>query len=105
MVARGAAAEQAEKIAGDIAAAFDLLPSAAVLATRDGSFCHINAAARALLATGQLTSLTALLGEPALAEDLLNRTEAAGTVVLTRTLPVRLGSRDIRLTLKRLNRR
>ncbi len=104
VVARSGAAEEAGKAAEDIVAAFDLLPSAAVLASRDGTFLHLNAAALALLGPGQQASLEAVLGELALAVDLLDRAEAAGTVALTRALSVRLGRRDIRLTLKRLNR-
>jgi PAS domain S-box-containing protein len=103
VVARQAAAE-AGQTADEIAQAFDLLPSAAGLAAREGTFRHLNAAALALLAAGRRTSLAALLGDPALAEDLLNRTEAAGTVGVTRPLAVKLGKRDIRLTLRRLNR-
>jgi PAS domain S-box-containing protein len=96
-------AEAAAKTAGDIATAFDLLPSAAVLATRDGTFRHLNASALALLGPAQRLSLAGALGDPALAEDLLNRTDAAGTAVAVRSVPVRLGKRDIRITLKRLD--
>jgi PAS domain S-box-containing protein len=102
VVARQAAAE-AGQTAEDIAQAFDLLPAAAGLAARDGTFRHLNAAALALLGIGQRTSLAAVLGDPPLAEDLLNRTEAAGTVAVTRPLAVKLGKRDIRLTLKRMD--
>jgi len=96
-------AEAAARTAGDIANAFDLLPSAAVLAMRDGTFRHLNAAALSLLGASQRLSLAAALGDPALADDLLNRTEAAGTAVAVRSVPVRLGRRDIRITLKRLD--
>lgn len=102
VVARQAAAE-AEQTAGEISQAFGILPSAVGLAARDGTFRHLNAAALSLLGLGQRSSLAAVLGDPALAEDLLNRTEAAGTLAVTRPLAVKLGRRDIRLTLKRLN--
>ncbi len=104
VVARQAEAEEAGQTAQEIVEAFDLLPAAAVLVTRDGTIRHANAAALALLAPGQQTSLEAILADAALAEDLLNRTEAAGTVVVTRPLGVKLGQRDIRITLRRLNR-
>lgn len=104
VVARQAAAQEAGQRADDIAEAFDLLPAAALLVTRDGTIRHANAAAMALLSPGQRTSLDDVLGDPALAEDLLNRTEAAGTLALIRPLAVKLGRRDIRITLRRLNR-
>ena len=103
-VARHSAAGQVQKTAEDIAAAFDLLPSAAILVARDGSILHLNAAALVLLGAGQRASLAALLGEATSAEDLLARTEAAGTVSLVKPLKVRLGKRDIRLTARLLNR-
>ena len=101
IIARNAA-DVESSTGGDLAAAFDLLPSAAILAGRDGGFRHLNAAALALLGPGQRASLAALLGDVALAGDLLTRTDAAGTLVLTRALSVRVGTRDIRLTMKRL---
>jgi PAS domain S-box-containing protein len=104
VTARHGASGQAATRAEDAAAAFDQLPAAAALAGRDGTFSHLNAAARALLLPGQRSGLAFVLDDPALAADLLNRTEAAGTVALTRSLAVQFGRRDIRLTLKRLNR-
>jgi PAS domain S-box-containing protein len=103
VTARRAAADEAGQTAGEIVQAFDLLPSAALLAARDGSLRHLNAAALALLGPGQRSSLDAVLGDSVLAEDLLNRAEAAGVAVITRTLAVKLGPRDIRVTLRRLN--
>jgi len=103
-VAQRSAAPEAGKDTGDVAAAFDLLPSAALLAGRDGSIRQLNAAAQMMLAAGQRASLAALLGEQSAAEDLLARAEAAGTVVQHRALAVRLGTRDIRITARRLNR-
>ena len=103
-VARHSAAAEAQKISGDILTAFDLLPTAALLVARDGSIRHLNAAALLLLAAGQRATLSGLVGDRAVAEDMLIRVEAAGTVVSVRSLPVRLGSRDIRLTAKLLNR-
>jgi PAS domain S-box-containing protein len=96
-------AEAAARTVGDIATAFDLLPSAAILVLRDGGFRHLNAAALSLLGAAQRLSLAAALGDLALAEDLLNRTDAAGTAMAVRNVPVRLGRRDIRITLKRLD--
>ncbi len=104
VVARQPASAEAQKTADDIMAAFDLLPSAALLIARDGSVRHLNAAALLLLGAGQRASLSALVGDEALAEDLLARVEAAGTIVITRKLPMRLGERDIRLTLRLLGR-
>ena len=88
----------------DMAAAFDLLPSAAVLMGRDGTFRHLNAAAQLLLGANQRGSLAELMGEQAQADALLARIAAAGTVVQHRALAVRIGTRDIRLTARRLNR-
>ena len=103
-VARHSAAAQAQKASDDILAAFDILPSAAVLAARDGAIRHLNAAALLLLAAGQRATLAGLLGSQQAADDMLARAEAAGTVVNVRSLPVRLGHRDIRLTARVLNR-
>jgi PAS domain S-box-containing protein len=103
-VARHTGEQQAGITARDLAAAFDLLPQAAILLARDGTVRHLNAAALLMLGAAQRASLALVLGEAALADDLLNRAEAAGTVALTRPLALRLGTRDIRLTLRRLNR-
>lgn len=104
VVAEQDAAGEAAQTAKEITEAFELLPAATGLATRDGSFRHLNRSALALLGPDQQASLAAVLADGALAGDLLNRTEAAGTVALTRSLAVRLGRRDIRLTLSRLSR-
>ena len=104
VVARQTPAEAAAETAEAIATAFDLLPTAAILVLRDGAFRHLNAAALALLGPAQRANLSAALGEPALAEELLDRAEAAGTAMAVRNLPVRLGKRDIRITLKRIER-
>ncbi|MCA3574802.1 MAG: PAS domain S-box protein, partial [Aestuariivirga sp.] len=103
VAARHESAGQAASLAAHAALAFNRLPAAAAIAGRDGTFSHLNAAALALLAPGQRSGLARLLGDPALALDLLNRTEAAGTVALTRSLAVGFGKRDIRLTLKQLD--
>ena len=103
-VARQSAAERQGEATDDILAAFDLLPSAAVLVARDGGFRHLNAAALLLLSASQRASLAGLLGSDAAAEDFLARVEAAGTMVIYKPLAVRLGTRDIRITAKRLNR-
>jgi len=104
VVAQQDAEGEAAQTVKEITEAFELLPAAAGLATRDGSFRHLNRSALALLGPDQQASLAAVLADGALAGDLLNRTEAAGTVALTRSLAVKLGRRDIRLTLSRLNR-
>ena len=104
VVAREAAGAEAKKVAHDILAAFDVLPSAAVLVSKDGGIRHLNAAALLLLGAGQRASLAGLLGDDQLAEDLLARVTAAGTVSLVRAMPVRLGTRDIRLTARLINR-
>jgi PAS domain S-box-containing protein len=104
VVARQSAMEQQGEATGDILAAFDLLPTAAVLVGRDGRFRHLNAAALLLLGAAQRASLQGLLGSDATAEEFLARTEAAGTMVVFKPLAVRLGTRDIRMTAKRLNR-
>ncbi len=85
-----------------ILAAFDLLPSAAGLIGRDGSILHLNAAALLLLGALQRVSLAALMGDVALAEEFLTRTEAAGTASMTGQFPARTGQRDLRLTLRKL---
>ncbi len=104
VVARQSAMEQQGEATGDILAAFDLLPTAAVLVGREGRFRHLNAAALLLLGAAQRASLQGLLGSDATAEEFLARTEAAGTMVVFKPLAVRLGTRDIRMTAKRLNR-
>jgi PAS domain S-box-containing protein len=102
-VARQSADGNARQANEDILSAFDLLPSAAMLIGREGHVRHLNAAALLLLAAGQRASVAGLLGDPAEAEDLLGRVEAAGTVSVVRSLAVRLGPRDIRITARRLN--
>ncbi len=104
VVARQSASASTEKANEDILSAFDLLPSAAVLIGRDGQIRHLNAAALMLLGAGQRASLASLLGTVTEADELLGRVDAAGTVALVRTLGVRLGPRDIRITARRLNR-
>jgi PAS domain-containing protein len=103
-VARASAGEGGARADADMAAAFDLLPSAAVLVGRDGGFRHLNAAALLLLGANQRGNLAELMGDQALADALLARIGAAGTVVQHRALAVRIGIRDIRLTARRLNR-
>ncbi|PZF76619.1 hypothetical protein DK847_12535 [Aestuariivirga litoralis] len=103
-VARSTAGAGLARADADMAAAFDLLPSAAILVGRDGGFRHLNAAAQLLLGANQRGALGDLLGEQAQADQLLARIGAAGTVVQHRALAVRIGIRDIRLTARRLNR-
>ena len=103
-VARASGEHDASRAEADMAAAFDLLPSAAVLVGREGSLRHVNAAALMLLGANQRGSLAGLLGDQPAADALLARIGAAGTVVLHRALHVRIGIRDIRLTARRLSR-
>ena len=103
-VARASASQDVARADADMAAAFDLLPSAAILVGRDGGFRHLNAAAQLLLGANQRGNLTELLGEQQASDALLARIGAAGTVVQHRALAVRIGTRDIRLTARRLNR-
>ena len=86
----------------DILSAFDLLPDAAVLIGRDGAIRHLNAAGLLLLGAGQRATLGRLLGDDAVADDLLVRTGSAGTVSMVRNMAVRIGARDVRVTLRRL---
>ena len=104
VLAVAGSAAQAGRADADMAAAFDLLPSAAVLVGRDGTFRHLNAAAQLLLGANQRGSLAELIGDQAQADALLARLAAAGTLVQHRALAVRIGIRDIRLTARRLNR-
>ncbi|MCA3559616.1 MAG: PAS domain-containing sensor histidine kinase [Aestuariivirga sp.] len=103
-VARSSGVEGGARADADMAAAFDLLPSAALLMGRGGGFRHLNAAAQLLLDANQRGNLAELLGDQAQADALLARIGAAGTVVQHRALAVRIGIRDIRLTARRLNR-
>ncbi len=100
-------AEGARDAAGDIPAekiaeAFDLLPAAAAFMGRDGSLHHLNAAARLLLGASQRASLSALVDDPSLADDLLARLSSTGTVSDVKRLRTKIGQRDIRLTLRKL---
>lgn len=103
-VARSTSEAETGRAGADMAAAFDLLPSAAILIGRDGNFRHLNAAALMLLGANQRGNLAELMGDQASADALLARIGAAGTVALHRALAVRIGTRDIRLTARRLNR-
>lgn len=103
-VARSTSEAETGRAGADMAAAFDLLPSAAILIGRDGNFRHLNAAALMLLGANQRGNLAELMGDQPSADALLARIGAAGTVALHRALAVRIGTRDIRLTARRLNR-
>ena len=86
-----------------LALAFDLLPAAAAFMGREGSLHRLNAAARLLLGADQRASLGALVEDPSLAEDLLTRLASTGTVSDVRRLRTKIGQRDIRLTLQKLD--
>ena len=76
-VARASGEHDASRAEADMAAAFDLLPSAAVLVGREGSLRHVNAAALMLLGANQRGSLAGLLGDQPAADALLARIGAA----------------------------
>jgi PAS domain S-box-containing protein len=86
-----------------LALAFDLLPTAAAFMGREGSLHRLNAAARLLLGADQRASLNALVEDSSLAEDLLTRLASTGTVSDVRRLRTKIGQRDIRLTLQKLD--
>lgn len=83
--------------------AFDLLPAAAAFMGREGSLHRLNAAARLLFGADQRASLGALVEDTSLADDLLTRLASTGTVSDVRRLRTKIGQRDIRLTLQRLD--
>ncbi len=101
VVATRSVAAEAEALRADIAGAFDLLPTPAVLIGKDGAILHVNGAALPLFGPGRRT-LSALLGDDAAAEDILARLKESGTVSLVRTVVLSIGQRDIRLTARRL---
>jgi PAS domain S-box-containing protein len=86
-----------------LALAFDLLPAAAAFMGREGSLHRLNAAARLLLGADQRASLGALVEDTFLADDLLTRLASTGTVSDVRRLRTKIGQRDIRLTLQKLD--
>lgn len=86
-----------------LALAFDLLPAAAAFMGREGSLHRLNAAARLLLGADQRASLSALIEDSSLADDLLTRLASTGTVSDVRRLRTKIGQRDIRLTLQKLD--
>jgi PAS domain S-box-containing protein len=86
-----------------LALAFDLLPAAAAFMGREGSLHRLNAAARLLLGADQRASLGALVEDSSLADDLLTRLASTGTVSDVRRLRTKIGQRDIRLTLQKLD--
>mgnify|MGYP001281242746 FL=1 len=86
-----------------LALAFDLLPAAAAFMGREGSLHRLNAAARLLLGADQRASLGALVEDSSLAEDLLTRLASTGTVSDVRRMRTKIGQRDIRLTLQKLD--
>ena len=70
---------------------------------REGSLHRLNAAARLLLGADQRASLGALVEDSSLADDLLTRLASTGTVSDVRRLRTKIGQRDIRLTLQKLD--
>ena len=102
VIAEGVNDGTGEIPAEKIAQAFDLLPAAAAFVGRDGSLHHLNAAAHLLLGAGQRSSLSALIENSPLADDLLSRLASTGTVSDVMRLRTRIGQREIRLTLRKL---
>ncbi|MBI2718443.1 MAG: PAS domain S-box protein [Rhizobiales bacterium] len=102
VVAGRSATAEAQALVGDIAGAFDLLPTPAALIAADGAIRHLNAASLILLGAGQRATLAALLGDGAVADQLIDRIGKAGTVSEIVTLPARIGPRQVRLTGRRL---
>ncbi len=86
-----------------LALAFELLPAAAAFMGREGSLHRLNAAARLLLGADQRASLSALVEDSSLADDLLTRLASTGTVSDVRRLLTKIGQRDVRLTLQKLD--
>jgi PAS domain S-box-containing protein len=87
---------------GDIAAdlkaeGLDALPLAALIATLEGTTVYANPAATALLPAYRRTSLGELLG-PDVADALLTRIGAAGTLGFVRKVVTRQGERDLKIT-------
>lgn len=106
VLAVGAAPGEAAPAAApeDVAAAFDLLPSAALIATGEGGVLHVNAAARDLLPPHRTWSFGGLIGAESRAADLLGRLDLAGTISFIERLATRNGERDLRITAKRMGR-
>ncbi len=75
-----------------LAQAFDSMPGAAVIVAKDGTVLHGNQAAMQMLG----------IHAPSLARDLLGRAEAAGTVSAVKPVETRLGTRDLRVTVRLL---
>jgi PAS domain S-box-containing protein len=82
--------------------AFDLLPVAAAFMGQDGSLHGLNAAASMLLLAGQRTSLKGLLENTSNADELLARLASAGMVSEIKKLRSKIGTRDFRLTMRKL---
>ena len=102
VIAAGQNDSVSEIPAEKLAQAFDLLPAAAAFMGQDGSLHRLNAAARLLLGSDQRTSLSALIENSSLADDLLARLASTGTVSDVKRLRTKIGQRDIRLTLRKL---
>ncbi len=86
----------------EIALAFGLLPTPAVLLAEDGRILNLNEAAEHLLGDLQTAALAEVLADKSLGDDLMSRAAKAGTVSIVHTTPARVGPRDLRITLKRL---
>lgn len=92
VAARGAGAGDGQVAATALAAAFDVLPNAAIVIARDGRVLHANAAAVKLLGAHAAS----------LAGELLARAELAGTASVIRPVATLTGKRDLRITVKLL---
>jgi PAS domain-containing protein len=103
VIASGPSDAASEISTEKLALAFDLLPAAAAFMGREGSLHRLNVAARLLLGADQRASLSTLVEDPTLADDLLTRLASTGTVSDVRRLRTKIGQRDIRLTLQKLD--
>jgi PAS domain S-box-containing protein len=85
-----------------LAHAFDLLPVAAAFVGHDGSLHGINTAAKLMFGSDQRASLSTLIENAALVDDLLTRLATTGTLSEIASVRTKIGQRDFRLTLRKL---
>jgi PAS domain S-box-containing protein len=103
VVAPAASAILLEIPATKLAKAFEVLPVAAAFLGHDGSMHGFNAAASRLLLGEQRQGLRDLLADPALATELLSRLASAATLSEIKILASKIGPREFRITLRRLD--
>jgi PAS domain S-box-containing protein len=83
-------------------AVFEQMALPAVLMARDGRFLGLNGEARALLGS-KAEDFATLMGDAGAAGELTGRLSATATVSEVKAMATRVGRRDIRLTLQRLD--